>query len=635
MTMPQGRSAASYSPGVDGLRAVAVLGVLLYHAGVPFMSGGFVGVDVFFVISGYLITRLLTAELQANKRIDLPAFYGRRARRILPALFATLALTAIAALALDMPQRLSEFGVTLLHAIFSTSNIHFFLNSGYFDADAHANPLLHTWSLGVEEQFYLAWPWLLPLLGIATHRIRLSILATGIVSLVAAVVMIGRAPEAVFYLTPFRAFEFAVGGLLALWPLRLHKRAADLAFAVGVVLIGVSMVVFTDRTLFPGAAALVPCIGAALCIASADHARSGILLRNRPMVYIGLVSYALYLVHWPLLVFYKQARHVDHLRASEIVGFFVVSFLLAVVLNRTVEVPMRNPARWKPRAIGGAVAGVVVIVIAAGAMWRLDGLPQRPWISNSIPTKAIEAGKEARFATRQAQCTIKGWAECDSLVPGVRNVLVVGDSHAPDALNAIGMLYPKDNYVLSAHGGCPPHPDIVTLIGRNNPGLAECEKANVQRYDVAYLRQFDYVVVNVLFAWYEPSDLQQYVAYLKHAGVKRAIVFGGYITMSDDLPDLINQYGFDQPKLQRFIRGPMHDDAKLRAATRAAGYLYISKLDALCHAGRGCELFDEDRVPFTWDAHHLSMQFARKIGAANANAIRAYVDGTPRITAQR
>ena len=378
MTMPQGRSAASYSPGVDGLRAVAVLGVLLYHAGVPFFSGGFVGVDVFFVISGYLITRLLAKELQANGRIDLLAFYGRRARRILPALVATLVATAAAAVVLDMPQRLSDFGLTFLHAIISTSNIHFLFNSSYFDADVHTNPLLHTWSLGVEEQFYLVWPWLLPLLGIATGRIRLTVLATGIVSLLAAVLVIGHAPDAVFYLTPYRAFEFAIGGLLALWPLRLHKRAADFAFLAGVLLIGVSMSMFSDKTLFPGASALVPCVGAALCIAAADHSRLGMLLRNRPMVYVGLVSYALYLVHWPLLVFYKQIKHVDHLEPREIVYFLILSLLLAVVLNRAIEVPMRKPAFWKPVAIRSAVAGALTIVIAAGYVWQFGGLPQRP-----------------------------------------------------------------------------------------------------------------------------------------------------------------------------------------------------------------------------------------------------------------
>ncbi|MGO4549741.1 acyltransferase family protein [Lysobacter sp. 2RAF19] len=635
MTMPSGRSAASYSPGVDGLRAVAVLGVLLYHAGVPFISGGFVGVDVFFVISGYLITRLLATELQANNRIDLLAFYGRRARRILPALVATLALTAVAAVVLDMPQRLSEFGITLLHAIVSTSNIHFFFHSGYFDADAHTNPLLHTWSLGVEEQFYLVWPWLLPLLGVATNRIRLSILATGIVSLVAAVLVIGRAPDAVFYLTPFRAFEFAIGGLLALWPLHLYKRKADLAFAVGVVLIGVSMVLFTDKTLFPGAAALVPCIGAALCIGTADHARLGIVLRNRPMVYIGLISYALYLAHWPLLVFYKQVRHIDHLGAPEIVGFLVVSILIAVVLNRTIEVPMRKPALWKPTAIRAALAGVATVVVAAGCMWRLEGLPQRPWINNSISTQTIEAGKQARFATRQAQCTIKGWAQCDSLVPGVRNVLVIGDSHGPDALNAMASLYPKDNYALSTLGGCPPHRDIAQLMGRANPTLPACEKLNRQRFDVGYLKQFDYVVVTVLFAWYKPSDLQQYIEFLKQAGVRRVIVIGGYLTMSDDLPELINQYGFDQAKLQPFIRGQTHDDAQLRAATEAAGYLYVSKFDALCHKDGACDLFDDDRVPFTYDKHHLSVRFAQKVAAANADRIRAYLDSTPQVAARR
>jgi hypothetical protein len=218
----------------------------------------------------------------------------------------------------------------------------------------------------------------------------------------------------------------------------------------------------------------------------------------------------------------------------------------------------------------------------------------------------------------------------------VRNVLVIGDSHAPDALNGLHALYPKDNYVLSELGGCPPHPDIAVFMGHANPLLAQCEQRNKMRYDVAYLRQFDYVVVNVLFnwnkpVWYQPADLRNYVVFLQQAGVKRVIVLGGYFTTTADLPELINQYGFDQTKLQPFVVGPTQDDANLRAATEAAGYLFVSKVDALCHKDSGCELFDADRVPFTYDKHHLSVPFAEKIVAANARRIQAYLESAPRI----
>ncbi|MER2633484.1 MAG: acyltransferase, partial [Rhizobiaceae bacterium] len=357
-----------YRPDIDGLRAVAVMPVLLFHFGWSGFSGGFVGVDIFFVISGFLITRLVAAEIAGSGGFRFRRFYLRRLRRLFPALAVVLAASAAASFLILSPEHFRLFGRELATAILSVSNIYYFTESGYFDVSKEFKVLLHTWSLGVEEQFYLVWPVLiLACLRVGPRLLFPVLAALALVSLACAQLLPDR--DLAFFLTPFRAFEFCVGAALVwLPPLRGSHRLADLAVVAGLGLIALSVHLFSAELHLPGLLSLVPVLGAALCIhAGAAAPVAGRLLRNRPVVWIGRISYSLYLVHWPLFVLY--AYSVSSLTTADRVGLLAASFLLAALLHRWVEQPLRRPRPdTETRFVAGSAAAAAACLALAAAI---------------------------------------------------------------------------------------------------------------------------------------------------------------------------------------------------------------------------------------------------------------------------
>ena len=298
---------ALYRPDIDGLRAVAVLLVLFFHAGFDFFSGGYVGVDVFFVISGYLITGILVSGIEKNK-YSFKTFILSRITRLYPALISTVIITIIIGFMLFTPSDYINLGKTAIYTIASISNFFFWMKAGYFDTSSETNPLLHTWSLSVEQQFYLIWP-LVIVLAIRSSRKRAltTILIIGFISLCFSEAFVKIDPTSNYYMMPFRIFEFAAGGALALRKSSGGKTtiANNIGFLLGLALIVFSAITYGKATAFPGVHALVPTIGACFCILCGGNSRASCLVRNTPIVAIGIVSYSIYLVHWPVLVFYK------------------------------------------------------------------------------------------------------------------------------------------------------------------------------------------------------------------------------------------------------------------------------------------------------------------------------------------
>jgi peptidoglycan/LPS O-acetylase OafA/YrhL len=295
-----------YRADIDGLRAIAVGSVVLFHAGVPGFAGGFVGVDIFFVISGFLITKIIRDSLQED-RFSLADFYDRRIRRIFPALFAVYLVTYVLGLILLMPGDLKALAKSLLSSAAFGANFHFYGNVGYFDAPAITKPLLHTWSLSVEEQFYVLWP--LAMIALARFvklRYWLPILLCSLVlSLAYAEWEVWRDnASAAFYMPHARAWELITGALLAIALPRLAfgRRLCEAMVALGLVLIAASIALLSEDRDFPGLNAVFPCLGAALIIAAGARGPTAVsrLLSNKPMVFLGLISYSLYLWHWPL-----------------------------------------------------------------------------------------------------------------------------------------------------------------------------------------------------------------------------------------------------------------------------------------------------------------------------------------------
>lgn len=372
----------NYRPEIDGLRAVAVLLVLLFHTGIDLVPGGFVGVDVFFVISGYLITKVIV-DACAAQRFSYWRFLERRFFRLYPAMLATLALTLTGGFLLLSPHHFKLLGEYSASAQLSISNFAFLRNAGYFAEGAGTNPLLHTWSLAVEQQFYLVWPVLIFL----AYRLRpiavpVAVALAGLVSLIWSWYLINAAPEKAYFLAQSRVFEFAIGAFI-LWVPRIgqsFRAIEDLLVLTGLALILYAGFVFNKHTPFPGKMALMPCFGAALCIYAGRARVAGLLLRNPVATWIGAISYSVYLVHWPIFVLYRYYRF-GPLSNVEVAAMLLAPFIVAIPIFAFVESPSRRLRFSTMRMRGGiAIASISALVFASsiyaykdnGAPWRLD-----------------------------------------------------------------------------------------------------------------------------------------------------------------------------------------------------------------------------------------------------------------------
>lgn len=351
----------NYLHHIDGLRALAVLAVLLFHLGVSFVPGGYVGVDVFFVISGFLITGILKNELDASGTIDFKRFFIRRIRRLLPALMIVSLVTFLFAALVFSPNHLQRISGALASALMISSNVFFWLEADYFDTSTQLKPFLHTWSLSVEWQFYLVLPFVMFVL--YKMSLRKLILPTLIVASLLSIYLnlkfgegsitrvslyfpfladsLSDGKSTIFYLIFFRVFEFCIGGII-LWIPALKQRLHflyNIIFWVGLGFVLYSIFSFTEEILFPYWYGLLPCIGSALVIYSGAKASNNSILTNRLSIAIGQLSYSLYLIHWPVIVFWHYLG--DTFKYQQQLAITLISFVLSVILYKYVEQPMR------------------------------------------------------------------------------------------------------------------------------------------------------------------------------------------------------------------------------------------------------------------------------------------------------
>ncbi len=453
-----------YRPDIDGLRAVAVLPVVFYHTGFSWFRGGFVGVDVFFVISGYLITHILLDEIRED-RFSLAGFYERRVRRIFPALFTVMFCTSLAAGRIMLPRAFEEFGQSMVAATLFVANIFFWTESGYFAPAAESRPLLHTWSLSVEEQFYLLFPLVLVFIFRRFQgRWQTLLLPAALVSLLLNLWATRFFPNAAFFLTPMRGWELLLGAFLALgaFPGLNNRPAREICAAAGLGLILWAVVRFTAQDPFPGWRALLPCLGAALFIHAGTRGKTlaGRLLSCRLPVFIGLISYSLYLWHWPLHVF-SVAIHGSDFSRGRSLAVVGLSILLAVLSWRFVEQPFRKKGAVLERRKLLQAAGVLMAVfVLTGYIFKwTDGLPSR--FGGSL------VRLDCDLATYNlSTCFLKedqpwtDWAGERCLVTSghERTLLLWGDSFAAHYVPGIASLAPKlpFNVLQYTAGGCAP-----------------------------------------------------------------------------------------------------------------------------------------------------------------------------------
>ena len=475
-----------YRREIDGLRAVAVIPVILFHAGVDSFSGGFVGVDIFFVISGYLITSIILAEKE-KKTFSIINFYDRRARRILPALFFTMIVCVPFAWFLLMPRELMDFSESLISVSFFSSNIYFYSESGYFDTANDLKPLLHTWSLAVEEQFYVLFPLFLMFVWRMRKRwILSSIIIIGCISLLLAQWGASQFPSATLYLLPTRAWELMVGASVAFYMLYhknhslfiINHRVLSEGFGViGLLLISHSIVLFNKDIPFPSIYALVPTVGTALIILYASKITFvGQVLATQLFVGVGVVSYSAYLWHQPLFAFYRyqSSNELNHFALWLLIG---ITFALAYFSWRYIEKPFRNRSIVNRKFIFQfSILGTLLFISIGFLGYDIKGYS--PFMNSNIEKRAeliklnheirqkeIGAGK-CHFNKRGLYIDINTFLENWSCVPNDESSLlqttigVFGDSHSADKAIALK----QNGYDVAQLGGagCPLEPSAVT-----------------------------------------------------------------------------------------------------------------------------------------------------------------------------
>jgi peptidoglycan/LPS O-acetylase OafA/YrhL len=431
----------TYRPDVDGLRGVAIVLVLLFH-GTKICPGGFIGVDVFFTISGFLITSLLLDDQQRGGGIRVVDFWIRRVRRLLPAASLMVLATLIAGFFIMFPNDYEALAKSAAAQQLFVSNVYFGRQSGYFDSSVEFKPLLHTWSLAVEEQFYVAYPLLFLALGRLSRRTMVGalLLITGF-SFGISDWAVRTHPSSAFYLLPSRAWEILLGGLLCFAPLP-HRRPALFAnLLAGIGMLGILLAAwaFGKETPFPGRAALLPCVGTALLIYANSWTKTwvGRVLATRPVVFVGLISYSLYLWHWPLLSFLAYLRCGAPSNEISRCIALAASFVLAVVSWRFVELPFRRKD-FLPRTKGlliAAFVGVSVLLVSSLAIVRLRGLPERisPQADAYARAKERDRGSPAwqlLFKKVPLEQIIDGTLPTFGATSGDATCLVWGDSHA-------------------------------------------------------------------------------------------------------------------------------------------------------------------------------------------------------------
>lgn len=428
----------TYKPEIDGLRAIAVLAVVGFHAGFG-PPAGFVGVDVFFVISGYLITRMLRQEVLAHQRIDIIDFYARRARRILPALLVVTVATLLASAALLPPAELRQTVQAGAAAFAFSANVFFATAAnGYFDPEAHANPLLHLWSIGVEEQFYLAWP-LVVLLALRRPALVFGLIAAASFAAAEWLLALGQ-DRAAFYQAPMRAWELAAGGLVAVNRIPARPWVAPL----GIVVVLVACLVPLAR--FPGTGALLPVIGAGMVIAGVHSGQRNALLASRPLVLIGPVSYSLYLWHWPIMVLGKAMP----------VWLQVAAALAAAGASyRWIEQPLRRRL-VRPARPTVALAATCITVMSASSLALAESIPAAAAPTDTIAelvklNPIYSMGCDDWYKSAQVKPCVFGDKHAK------RTAVIIGDSVVLQWFPAVRRIYDQPGWrlVVLTKSSCP------------------------------------------------------------------------------------------------------------------------------------------------------------------------------------
>lgn len=621
---PAHAPAKTYRRDIDGLRALAVMPVLLFHFGVEEISGGFAGVDVFFVISGYLIAGSLLSDLQRGQ-FSLIDFYWRRFRRILPALAAVLLASSVAAYLLMPAKQFTSFGWSLLASMTFWSNIYFWYAIDYFSVSAALTPLLHTWSLAVEEQYYIFAPIAMYLIYRFLGRRWMLVLVPLILSSFAlSVYGLQAGPRFTFYSLPTRAWELLLGAFLMLCPLpRLPSRwMTELAGLTGMTCLGLAYFTLTETSVFPATGALLPCFGAFLLIYAGEHRAQGLypvasrLLEVPPLVWLGLISYSLYLVHWPLVSF---ATHMLLRPINAPLVLTAISILLAAALWKWVEQPFRTRPILKTRKTTFAFAAVATAASAliAATVITNQGMPGR--------SADYVREKVSMVFWRNRTCFFQNGQPIEAFSPEActhdlghqdARILLWGDSYAAQYVSGLEANAEAlgSNVVQITHAGCPP------LLSFSSSGIPACTDFNRKAFALAQSGGFSTVLLTALWDIHDEhklQGLQETLRKLQNSGLS-VLVIGQSPRFLDDVQRIAAHASKQDLDPWRYpVDMSVGIRELLRRQTQESGQVFLDPIGLLCEDNK-CPLRDE--VDFmAFDSGHMGRRGA-------SVALSAYLD---------
>ncbi|MGJ5072812.1 acyltransferase family protein [Bradyrhizobium oligotrophicum] len=615
-----------YRADIDGLRAIAVLPVLFYHAFPAAVPGGFYGVDIFFVISGYLITGIIHKQMLSN-RFSIADFYARRIRRIFPALITVVLVTFLIAWFFLPPRELKSLGTNIAGGAVFIQNFILLGQVGYFDLAADKKPLLHLWSLAIEEQYYIVWPLLLMLIGSWRRRSLAITVALAAASFVACLIVQPRAPEYAFYLPVTRAWELLVGSGLALW---VNGRSAeagprpliDVALVRELIALAAMLAIvfafwrYGRLTPHPGVHTLLPVLGAAALIATSGTLVHRYVLSSTPAVFVGLISYPLYLWHYPLMA-YARIQFIDAVPVWVMLAIIVASMVLAWATYRFIERPIRFGRRLVPLKVGGLVGGMVALGIVGVVADRTNGMPAR--IPAELRGFMLDGSETARF-WRSDKCLLKPDQSASEFSPDCAGtgrhplILVWGDSYAASLYPGLAHFGAERGFEVAEYtaSACPP------LLGFVHPERRFCKGAN--DFVIQKVAELKPDLVLFYSTWSYGADdlrngLDRTVAALKELNVPRIVLLGPPATwLGESLPANILDYYFRThsllPARTKFRSNDNWTralDEFLQAQAQRVGIQYISARRMMCNDDGCLARIGADGSDLTaYDSGHLT-----------------------------
>lgn len=603
---------------IDGMRALAVLAIVAYHINPVRVAGGFVGVDVFFVISGFLITSITVREISLGS-FSFAVFYAKRIKRLFPALFAMLAICWLAGYFLLLPPELVDVSRASIASVFYLSNFYFYSRSGYFDSSLDSDPLVHTWSLGVEEQFYLVFPVILVVLsrmGVLPRNIGLLVL--GIMSLALAQFLLGKDPSAAFYFSPARFWQFCIGAGVALAPVVTWRRiTVEGMSAFGVLLVVGSIFLFSKKTPFPGIYAMVPSIGIAAVIYAGRMRQtiSSRILAFFPFTYTGRISYSVYLWHWPLIVFYKLTVNT-YPAAWEQLGLLSASLVLGAISFALIETPTsRFSIKLHRRALFvGALTCTTIVVVAGTYVISNNGFASR------FPSAVQHYSEYLNYADspekRLGVCFLTSGTdaasfqteECTQINPDRRNAILIGDSHAAHLYTGLKNTYSDVHFSQVNASGCRP---ILPFVGEKR-----CTTLFSRAFtDFIPAGEYDTIILSARWRNGDERALQRTIEKLQPF-TRKVVVFGPIIEYNVPLPRLLASAVIaNDPTLISAasnlteVRGL---DVNLRSVVESTNAEYISVFNLICPLGK-CQTTLPDDEPMQFDPSHLTTNASNEI----------------------